>query len=124
MYQSLARKREIKLEDKRFLFFTWKKPWLTPSNHTWNLINKIKNHDYQNSDNPYDLYLSALLEPASLWSRIYPEWSMRRSAKQKIRQYLDKSHPTETITHAVESIKAVRRAIQESVAASHASATT
>jgi hypothetical protein len=123
LYQSLVQKREIRLEDKRFLFFTWKKPWLIPSNHTWNLINSIKNHGYQNSDNMHDLYLSALLEPAELWSRIYPERAMRRSAKQKINQYLDKSHPNETITHAVESVKAVRRAIQESVAASHAAAT-
>jgi hypothetical protein len=122
LYQSLVQKREIKLEDKRFLFFTWKKPWLTSSNHTWNLINSIKNHGYQNTDNLDDLYLAALLEPADLWGRIYPEWAMRRSAKQKIKQYLDKSHPTETITHAVESVKAVRRAIQEIVAASHAAA--
>jgi hypothetical protein len=122
LYQSLVQKREIRLEDKRFLFFTWKKPWLTPSNHTWNLIDSIKNHGYQNTDNLHDLYLSALLEPAELWSRIYPEWAMRRSAKQKIKQYLDKSHPTETITHAVESVKAVRRAIEENVAASHAAA--
>jgi hypothetical protein len=123
LYQSLVQKREIKLEDKRFLFFTWKKPWLTPSNHTWNLINSIKNHGYQNTDNLHDLYISALLEPAELWGRIYPEWAMRRSAKQKVKQYLDKSHPTETISHAVESVKAVRRAIQENVAARRAAAT-
>jgi hypothetical protein len=120
LYQSLVQKREIKLEDKRFLFFTWKKPWLTPSNHTWNLINSIKNHGYQNSDNPHDLYLSALLEPAELWGRIYPEWRMRRSARQKVKQYLDKSYPTDALTHAVET---VRQAIQENVAASRAAAT-
>ena len=123
LYQSLVQKREIKLEDKRFLFFTWKKPWLTSSNHTWNLINSIKNHGYQNSDDLYDLYLSALLEPAELWGRIYPEWSARRSAKQKVREYLKKSHPTEKIAHAVESVKAVRQAIQASVAARRAATT-
>ena len=123
LYQSLIQKREIKLEDKSFLFFTWKKPWLTSSNHTWNLINSIKSHGYQNSDDLYDLYLSALLEPAELWGRIYPEWSMRRSAKQKVREYLKKSHPEEKIAHAAESVKAVRQAIQASVAARRAATT-
>jgi hypothetical protein len=123
LYQSLVQKKEIRLEDKRFLFFTWKKPWLTPSNHTWNLINSIKNNGYQNFDNLNELYLSVLLEPAELWSRIYPERDKRRSAKKKIKQYLLTSQPTDTMTHAVESVNAVKRAIQENVAAAHAAAT-
>jgi hypothetical protein len=123
LYQSLVQKREIKLEDRHFLFFTWKKPWLTPSNHTWNLINNIKNQVYQNSENLHDLYLAALLEPAELWRRIYPEWGKRRSAKQKIKQYLDKTYQSETMAHGIESVKAVRQAIQASVAARRAAAT-
>jgi hypothetical protein len=123
LYQSLVEKRQIKLEDKRFLFFTWKKPWLASSNQTWNLISNIKNQVYQNTENLHDLYFSALLEPAEIWSRIYPEWSVRRSARQKIRQYLKKTYPSETMTHGVESVKAVAQAIQTSVAARRAAAT-
>jgi golgi phosphoprotein 3 len=123
LYQSLVQKREIRLEDRRFLFFTWKKPWLTPSNHTWDLINNIKNQVYQNSENLHDLYLAALLEPAELWGRIFPEWAKRRSAKQKIKQYLDKTYQSEMTAHGVESVKAVRQAIRASVAARRAAAT-
>ena len=122
IYQSLVQKREIRLEDKSFLFFKWKKPWLIPSNHTWNLINNIKNLVYQNSENLQDLQLVTLLEPAELWSRIYPEWRMRRSAKQKIKQYLDKIYQSEILARGVESLKAVRQAIQASISARRAAA--
>jgi hypothetical protein len=123
LYQSLVQKNEIRLEDRHFLFLNWKKPYLTGSNHTYRLISSIKNSVYQFPENPHDMYLIVLMEPAELWRRVYPDWASRRSARQKIKQNLDKNQATEGMTHAVEAVKAVRQAIRASEAAARAAAT-
>jgi len=42
LYDLLIQKKEIRLENRRFLNFTWKKPYLGPGNHACNLVDKIK----------------------------------------------------------------------------------
>jgi hypothetical protein len=120
LYQQLALKKEIRLEDRRFLFFTWKKPFLTGSNHTWQLITHIKNNVYQFPDNPKDIYLLVLLETAELWRRIYPDWKKRISVRKKIRENLERSQPAGELARAAETIKSMRNIIRSSVAASRA----
>lgn len=123
LYQMLELKNEIRLEDRRFIFFTWKKPYLTGSNHTWQLISHIKDNVYQFPDNPRDIYLLVLMETAELWRRIYPEWGKRISVRKKVRQSLDKKQPTEELDRAAETIKAVRQVIRQSIAAKRAATT-
>ena len=108
------------MEDKRFLFFTWKKPWLSASNPTWRLIDNMKNLMFQYPGTPEELYLAALLDPAELWGRIYREWAKRRNARRRIREYLDKPQSSEVMQHAAEAVKTISRAVKTSVAAQHA----
>lgn len=123
LYQQLSLKKEIRLEDRRFLFFTWKKPFLTGSNHTWQLISHIKDNVYQFPDNPKDIYLLVLLETAELWRRIYPDWRKRISVRKKIRENLDRIHTAGELARAAETIKTIRNIIRSSVAASRAATT-
>jgi hypothetical protein len=111
LYQSLAVKHEIRLEDRKFLFFKWKKPFLAGGNHVYNLVDQIKSHILQKPENPEDIYLLLLLEPAELLKRIYPERSMRKSARVKISQFLEKNQSSETVIQALETIKAIKAAI-------------
>jgi hypothetical protein len=121
LYESLVQKREIRLEDRKFLFFKWKKPFLGAGNHVYNLIDKIKSHIVQTPDNPEDLFLLALLEPAELWKRIYPERSMRKSARMKIKQFMEKNQSSETVRQALETIKVIKAALAARRAAAAAS---
>jgi len=123
LYRSLSEKRQIRLEDKKFLFFTWKKPFLSPSNQTWRLIDNLKNLMYKEPEKPEDLLLAALLEPAELWRRAFDEWRKRRDARRKIRQYLETPRFSEAPGHTAEAAKAVVRAISRSVSARRAAAT-
>jgi len=111
LYQSLVHKKEIRLEDRHFLFFKWKKPFLAPGNHAYNLINEIKNLIYQTCERPEDIFLLTLLEPGGLLRRIYPERGMRNQARQKIRQFLEKNQSSESVIQAVQTAKAIKIAI-------------
>lgn len=123
LYQMLVLKNEIRLEDRRFIFFTWKKPYLTASNHAFQLISHLKDNVYQFPDNPKDMYLLVLMETAELWKRIYPEWRKRISVKKKVRGNLDKKQPSEELDRAAETIKAIRQVIRQSIAAKRAATT-
>jgi hypothetical protein len=123
LYRSLAEKRQIRLEDRHFLFFTWKKPKLLPSNHTWRLIGQLKNLMFQDPGKPEDLYLAAMLEPAEMWKRIFSEWSRRREARRKIREFMDKPQSSEVMQHATETAKTVTRAVKAGISARRAAST-
>ncbi|HPT31016.1 MAG TPA: GPP34 family phosphoprotein [Prolixibacteraceae bacterium] len=120
LYRSLAEKRQIRLEDRRFLFFTWKKPFLLPSNSTWRMTDHLKNLMFQDPGNPEDLYLAALLEPAEMWKRVFSEWSKRREIRRKIRQFMDKPQTTELMQHAADAAIIVTKAVRTSISARRA----
>jgi hypothetical protein len=120
LYQSLVQKREIRLEDRHFLFFRWKKPFLSAGNHVYNLVDKVKNHILQAPENSEDIFLLAMLEPAELLKRIYPERSMRRSARMKIKHFFEKNQSSEIVLQAMETVNAVKAAISARRAAAAA----
>lgn len=120
VYDSLILKKEIRLEDRHFLFFRWKKPFLAPGNHAVQLINQIKSHIIDGPGSPEELYLISLLEPARLLRRIYPDRQMRSKARQKIRGYLSGNQITGEVRQAIETASAVRTAVNAAIAAAHA----
>ncbi len=123
IYDSLVQKREIKLEDRHFLFFNWKKPFLMPGNHVFYLIDKIKTTISQGPGFPEDIYLLALLEPARLLRRIYPERTMRKQARLKIKGFQSGNQVSQAMRQAIETAGAVRTSVIMSIAAAHASHT-
>jgi hypothetical protein len=120
VYESLVQKKEVKLEDRHFLFFRWKKPFLSPVHHASQVIFKVKDLVIGGSDNPEDIYLLTLLEAAYLLRRIYPDCQSRRSVKKKIKQFETVHTNSETVKQAIENAKAVKASIAISIAASHA----
>jgi len=118
IYDSLVQKREIKLEERHFLFFKWKKPFLMPGNHVYNIIDKIKTIISQGPGFPEDVYLMTLLEPAQLLKRIYPDRAMRRQARLKIKGAGNQS--PEALRQAFETAGEVSVSVISSIAAAHA----
>ncbi len=118
VYQSLVQKREIRLEERRFLFFRWKKPFLNPGNHASQVVDKVKRLINQPPDVEEEVYFLILLEPASLLRRVYPERTMRRSARMKIRQFRENNGSSA----AVQQVIGVSKAIQTVLAARRAAA--
>lgn len=121
VYQSLAAKGEIKLEERRFLFFKWKIPVLMPKNHVYNLINSIKSMVIRGPGVPEEIYLLSLLEPAGLLRRIYPDRRLRKPARLKIKGFLNPGIASGALTEAVENAGLVRSAVLSAIRASRAS---
>lgn len=111
VYQSLVRRREIRMVERRFLCFRWKKPFLAPGNHVSQVIDKVKRELSQPGGSQEGIYLLLLLEPAGLLRRIYPDKVMRKSAKAKIRQFRENNLSSETVVQAICVVKAIHRAI-------------
>ena len=109
VFQSLVRKKEIRLEERRFLFFRWKRPYLHPGNHSGQVIDQAKRLINQPSGNEEDLYFLMLLDPAGLLRRIYPERGMRKAALRKIRQLRENNLNAGAVAKALAVVKAIQR---------------
>jgi hypothetical protein len=123
VYQSLAEKGEIKLVERRFIFFKWKIPILLPKNHAYNIINSIKSLVVGGPGVPEEIYLLSLLEPAELLRRIYPERGLRKQARLKIKGFLNSGFASGALSEAAEIAWTVRRAVLSAIRASRAAHT-
>lgn len=121
LYESLVLKKELKLEDRHFLFIRWKKPYLHPAHHASHVIFKVKEIVSGGSERPEDIYLLTLLEVTGLLRRVYAERTARKAARLKIKKFQIFNDSSEAVRQALETAKAVRFSIMTSVAASHAS---
>jgi hypothetical protein len=120
VYESLVKKKEVKLEDRHFLFFRWKKPFLHPMHHATQVINEVKDMVMRSSDKPEDIFLMTLLESASLLRRIYSDRQARRSARKKISNFQTANADSETVKQAIDTARAVRASVAASAAAAAA----
>jgi hypothetical protein len=120
VYQSLAAKGEIKLVERKFLFFRWKIPVLMPKNHAYNIINSIKSMVVRGPGVPEEIYMLSLLEPAELLRRIYPDRGLRKQARLKIKGYLNSGFASGAMSEAAEIAGTVRRAVLSAIRASRA----
>jgi hypothetical protein len=82
----LVQKRLIRLEDRRFLFFKWTKPYLLEKMKVREIIAATENLIYSEEIPADGKYFLSLLEPAGLLRRLFPDRLKRRSIRQKIKQ--------------------------------------
>lgn len=111
VYRSLVQKHEIRLEEQSFLFFRWNKPFLLPGNHVMQVIDRIKRVINQPSDSPEEIYLLLLTDSSGLLGRIYPEKTMRKSARNKIKQFRESNLSSEPVVQSLGVVKAVQKAM-------------
>lgn len=120
VYGSLSQQREIRLEERRFLFFKWQKPFLSPGNHVHQLVDRAKRLIHQPPGDPGEICFLLLLEPAQLLRRIYPERSMRKTAALKIKQFRMAETSPDMVRQAAVVVKAINMALAARRAAHHA----
>lgn len=115
---TLVNAREIRLEERRFLFFRWKKPFLMPGHHVAQVIDLAKRTLTAFPREKEAVALLMLLDQAGLLSRVWPDRFTRRNARAKIKQFRSDL----TGNPEMASIAAVIKAIERTKTARHAAA--
>ncbi len=109
--RSLEDRKEIRLEEKRFLFFRWKKSYLLPGNHTPHIVDKVKRSVSQPLRSKEEHALLTLLEVGELLPRVYPDRYSRKVARAKIRKFRSDPDFGRDTAAMEEVVKAIRQAI-------------
>ncbi|WP_372948642.1 GOLPH3/VPS74 family protein [Mariniphaga sp.] len=116
---SLVRKGTLKLEEKQFLFFQWKKPVLLNKQAVYKLQSEIENQILQGTTSEENIMLLSLIKPAGLLKRIFQDKDKRKLAEQKLKQLMEGNQVSEAVSAAV----AAAQAVVVSVAASSVAVT-
>jgi len=107
MLQSLLQKRLIRIEDKQFLFFKWKRVFLYNSTKFSGFVGELESMIFKGTDNEEEQYLLSLLPPSGLISRIFPEREKRKLANKQLKQLAFENVVSKAV---IASIRAARAA--------------
>ena len=110
--KQLIDKRMIRMENKGFLFFKWKKPVLIKKQEVYSLVNEIERNVFGNPTSEEEIMLLSLLKPAGLLKRIFPDKDKLKRAKKR----LDKLTVENQISIAVSDAISAAQAVAASVA--------
>jgi hypothetical protein len=110
--KQLIDKRIIRMENKGFLFFKWKKPVLIKKQEVYSLVNEIERNVFGNPTSEEEIMLLSLLKPAGLLKRIFPDKDKLKRAKKR----LDKLTVENQISIAVSDAISAAQAVAASVA--------
>ncbi|HNQ37687.1 MAG TPA: GPP34 family phosphoprotein [Prolixibacteraceae bacterium] len=110
--------REIRLEERRFLVFRWKKPYLMPGHHAGQVIDQVKRGLSSFPREKEMVALLLMLDVAGLLPRVWPDRFTRRNARTKIKQIKSDLAGNPEMASIAAVIKAVERAKTQRHAAS------
>ena len=119
---SLVRKGMLKLDEKQFLFFHWKRPVLQNKQAIYKLQSEIENQILQGTTSEENIMLLVLIKPAGLLKRIFPDKEKRKIAGKKLKQMMEENQVSEAVSAAVAAAHAVAISVAASSAAMTASA--
>lgn len=115
--QSLVSKQEVRMVDRHFLFFSWKTPFLQSGSSASRLTGELKRMVYKLPDQTEDILLLALLEPAQLLPKVYPDRKQRKIVREKIKTLQTGNLVPEAVRMAIRNAAAVSVALSAGVAA-------
>lgn len=118
----LVQKRLIRLEEKRFLFFRWKKPYLLNKQVVFKLQSGIENQIFNGAESEENILLLSLIKPAGLLKKVVPDKTKRKIAGKKLKQMMEENQVSEAVSAAVAAAHAVAVSVAASSAAVAASA--
>jgi hypothetical protein len=110
----------LRMEEKRFLFFRWKKPVLIKRQVVYKLQDEIMKSVSRGTLNEEQIMLLSLLQPAGLMRSIFPERNKRIAAKNELKKLTADSQVSNSVSSAIAAANAVAAAV--SVAAISAAA--
>lgn len=115
--QSLVTKKEVRMEEKHFLFFSWKVPCLQAGNSARRLSGDLRRIVRKVPDETGEILLLTLLEPAQLIRRVFPDRKQHKMVREKIKALQTGNLVPEALRHVLRSAAAVTVAVSAGVAA-------
>ncbi|MFV0590726.1 MAG: GOLPH3/VPS74 family protein [Draconibacterium sp.] len=115
----LVDSRLIRMEDRHFLFFRWKKPFVTNFQLLRNQEAEIRQMIRKGTHDEEALVLLSFLVPGGLLYRLFPDNKQRREAKKRLKSMMVDNQVSSAIKDAIATAQAVAAsAAAASVAAS------
>ncbi len=118
--ENLVRKRLLRMEEKRFLFFKWKKPVLINRQVVFKLQDEIRKLISKNTSGEEEIMLLSLLRPLGMIKSLFPDRNKRREANIVLKKMTVDSQVSDSVSAAIAAANAVAAAV--SVAAVSAAA--
>ncbi len=106
------------MQPKRFLFFKWKKPYVSNKQALYKLVDEVKSQVMNGTSVEEELILLSFLAPAGLLYRLFPERSKRKMAKERLKQMMVKNRVSAAVADAISASQAVAASVAASAAAS------
>ena len=118
--KGLVEKRLIKLEDKQFLFFKWKKPVIINKQYIYRLVSEISNQIFKGTTVEEELIFLSFVEPGGLLNRIYSDRKKRKQAKARLKEMMVKNRVSAAVSDAIAAAHAVAASVAVTTAATSA----
>ena len=84
--QSLVSKRLIRVEQKQFLFFRWKKVYLVDRMRVAKMVDEIESWIFRGAGDDANRCLLSLLPQSGLFSRLFSRREKRKPAREQLKQ--------------------------------------
>lgn len=109
--QGLVEKRIIRMEPRRFLFFSWKKPILVNKQVVYSMVNGIEKQVFGGTITEDEIILLSFLKPAGLLKRIFPDRHKRKQAKQRLKKIMVENQVSIAVADAISAAQAVAASV-------------
>ncbi|HKI89968.1 MAG TPA: GPP34 family phosphoprotein [Draconibacterium sp.] len=118
--QELVKKRIIRMQTRRFLFFRWQKPVIMNKQLLYHLVEDIENQVFRGTSDEEEIMLLSMIKPAGLLKRIFQNKEKRKRAQKQLNQLMVENQVSIAVADAISAAQAVAASIAVSAATSAA----
>ncbi|SEU01635.1 Golgi phosphoprotein 3 (GPP34) [Draconibacterium orientale] len=118
--KGLVAKRLIRLEEKQFLFFKWKKPVVLNKQVMYRMIAEIDKQIFKGTTAEEELIFLSFLEPAAMLRLVYQDRRKRKQARARLKQMSINNRVSGAVADAIAASQAIAASVAASAAASAA----
>lgn len=106
LQKQLVNRHFIRLEDRSFLFFRWKKPFLVQKEIQFQLSNEIYNALFGTNENNSSSHLLSMVFSTEILRKIYPEREKSKRVYEKLKEIKPDNPVSVAVRRAIDSAKA------------------
>lgn len=118
--KGLVKRRLIRLEDKKFLFFKWKKPFVLNKQVMYRMVSEIDKQIFKGTTAEDELIFLSFLEPAAILRIIYQDRKKRKEARAQLKGMMVKNRVSGAVAEAIAASQAIAASVAASAAATSA----
>jgi hypothetical protein len=86
LVERLMHKRLVRVEQRKFLFFTWKVPCLEDTVYVRNMADKVRNSIFKSHREDIEKFLLGMLIPAGILPRLFSDRQQRKNASRHLKR--------------------------------------